>query len=71
MANLMATRHALQREDDAAKFCFEQGRSDGVAVVPPTEARLLAMRDASGLADQRIGFISEHRDFRHGRESCH
>src|SRR5260370_53631 len=62
MADLTAMRHAVQSEDDAIEFCFEQGWSDGLPVVPPTEARVQAMLDASGLAaDHQIGFIPERR----------
>jgi hypothetical protein len=62
MADLTAMRHAVQSEDDAIEFCFERGWSDGLPVVPPTEARVQAMLDASGLAaDHQIGFIPERR----------
>src|SRR5260370_41640960 len=62
MADLREMRHAVQSEDDAIEFCFEQGWSDGLPVVPPTEARVQAMLDASGLAaDHQIGVIPERR----------
>jgi hypothetical protein len=50
--------------DDAIEFCFEQGWSDGLPVVPPTPGKVQAMLDAAGLdPGQEIAFIA-HRAVR-------
>jgi hypothetical protein len=46
---------------DAVEFCFDQGWSDGLPVIPPTEARVRAMLEAARLEpDHQVAFI-EHR----------
>jgi hypothetical protein len=60
-ATLTSRRHRVDDTIDAIDFCFDQGWSDGLPVVPPTEARVRAMLDAVGLAaDHQVGVI-EHR----------
>lgn len=60
MAELSSMRHAVAAADDAIEFCFEQGWSDGLPVVPPTEERVRAMLAAARLdPKQQIGFIPE------------
>jgi hypothetical protein len=55
------TLHTLDDATDPVEFCFQQGWSDGLPVVPPTEARVRAMLDAAKLApDQQIGYV-DHR----------
>ncbi len=61
-ATLTSTRHRVQDDADAIEFCFQQGWTDGLPVVPPTEARVRGLLDAAGLDPQRqIGFVT-HRD---------
>jgi hypothetical protein len=62
MSGLTASRHAVDSAQDAIEFCYEQGWSDGLPVVPPTAAKVQAMLDAAGLqADQELGYIPERR----------
>jgi hypothetical protein len=59
---LTSLRHGVAASDDAIEFCFEQGWSDGLPVVPPTAPKVQAMLDAARLApDQQIGYIPERR----------
>lgn len=39
----VATRHTLQDAADPIQYCYEQGWTDGLPVVPPTEERVAAM----------------------------
>jgi len=58
---LTSKRHKVDDVADAIEFCFEQGWSDGLPVVPPTEKSVRAMLDAARLEpDHQVGFI-EHR----------
>jgi hypothetical protein len=58
---LMSKRHTVEDAADLVEFCFEQGWSDGLPVVPPTEARVRAMLDAAKLAaDHQVGYV-DHR----------
>ncbi|CAN5733038.1 hypothetical protein BH09PSE5_BH09PSE5_47170 [soil metagenome] len=62
MSELLALRHQIESEGDVIDYCYEQGWSDGLPVVPPTEGRVKAMLDACGLApDAQIGYIPERR----------
>jgi hypothetical protein len=59
-ATLSSKRHRVD-ELDPIEFCFEQGWSDGLPVVPPTEARVRKMLEAVKLPpDHQVGYI-EHR----------
>jgi hypothetical protein len=45
--------------DDAVEFCFEQGWSDGLPVIPPTADRVREMLEATGLAaDHQVTFVA-------------
>jgi hypothetical protein len=61
-APLTSTRHRVDGGlDDAVEFCFEQGWTDGLPVVPPTEAKVRAMLAAAGLdPTQQLAYV-EHR----------
>jgi hypothetical protein len=61
-ATLTSKRHPVEGDlDDAIEFCFRQGWTDGLPVVPPTEARVRAMLEAARLeAKQQVTYI-EHR----------
>src|SRR2546425_10323906 len=43
------------------EFCFEQGGTDGLRVVPPTEARARAMLEAADLDPKQQAAYTEHR----------
>jgi hypothetical protein len=62
MATVLGSkRHTVDDTADAIEYCFQQGWSDGLPVVPPTEARVRRMLEAVGLApDHQVGYI-EHR----------
>ena len=56
---LTSKRFPVQDVDDAIEFCFGQGWSDGLPVVPPTEAKVRAMLEAAGLEPrQEIGYVA-------------
>lgn len=58
-ATLTSKRHAVADPGDAIEFCFQQGWTDGLPVVPPTEARVRAMLEAARLAPgQQVGYIA-------------
>jgi hypothetical protein len=59
-SELLSLRHPVESIEDGIEFCYNQGWSDGLPVVPPTEGRVRAMLDAARLKpEQRIGFIEE------------
>src|SRR5678815_3012037 len=56
---LASKRFAVDDLTQAMDLCFEKGWTDGLPVVPPTEAPVQAMLDAVGLApDKEIAFIT-------------
>ncbi len=56
---LASKRHHVPDTVDLVEFCFQQGWSDGLPVVPPTVDRVQTMLEAAGLdAKQEIGFIT-------------
>ena len=56
---LSSKRHHVPDTVDLVEFCWEQGWSDGLPVVPPTVDRVETMLAAAGLdAKQEIGFIT-------------
>src|SRR4030095_4021663 len=58
-ATLTSKRFVAQDEAGAIEMAFEKGWSDGLPVVPPTEARVRAMLDAAGPAPgQQVGFVA-------------
>src|SRR5215471_14385362 len=55
---LTSKRYQVQDVGDAIEFCFQQGWTDGLPVVPPTPERVGAMLEAARLAPpQQIAFI--------------
>src|SRR3970282_925519 len=55
---LSSKRHAVEDLNHAIEFCYQQGWTDGLPVVPPTEPAVRAMLDAAGLApDTQSAFI--------------
>jgi hypothetical protein len=57
MATLTSKRHKVE-DLDAVEFCFQQGWTDGLPVIPPTEDRVWTMLKAADLApDAQVGFI--------------
>ena len=58
---LTSKRHQVQATSDPVEFCFQQGWTDGLPVVPPTADRVGAMLEAARLAPgKQIAFV-EHR----------
>ena len=58
-STLVSNRYAVDDLAQAIELCFEKGWTDGLPVVPPTEARVRAMLDAAGLApDKEIAYIT-------------
>src|SRR6266542_4196145 len=58
-ATLTSKRYQVQDAADAIEFCFQQGWTDGLPVVPPTPDRVSAMLDAAGLEpDKEVCFIT-------------
>jgi len=57
MASLTSKRHKVE-DLDATEFCFQQGWTDGLPVVPPTEDRVWAMLKAANLKpEDQVGYI--------------
>src|SRR2546423_786544 len=57
MPTLTSKRHKVE-DLDAAEFCFQQGWTDGLPVIPPTEDRVLQMLKAANLKpDDQVGYI--------------
>jgi hypothetical protein len=58
---LTSKRHQVQATGDPVEFCFQQGWTDGLPVVPPTADRVSAMLEAARLPPgKQIAFV-EHR----------
>src|SRR5881296_2472874 len=58
-ATLTSKRHAVHDRGDAIEFCFAQGWTDGLPVVPPTADRVGRMLEGAGLnPKQEIGFVA-------------
>src|SRR5262249_58325785 len=56
---LTSKRHAVQDLSHAIEFCYQQGWTDGLPVVPPTEQAVRIMLDAAGLEPgQELCFIT-------------
>ena len=56
---LTSKRYQVQDVGDAMEFCFQQGWTDGLPVVPPTPERVGAMLEAARLApQQQVAFIT-------------
>jgi hypothetical protein len=59
---LTSKRHQVEGGlDDAIEFCFQQGWTDGLPVVPPTAAKVQAMLDGAGLDPKHQVSYVEHR----------
>ena len=59
-ATLTSKRFTVRDDTDAIELAFDQGWSDGLPVVPPTEARVRAMLDAVRLEPpQQVAFIRD------------
>src|SRR2546428_14138905 len=57
-AQLTARRHNVE-VGDAIEFCFAQGWTDGLPVVPPTPDRVARMLEGARLdPKQEIGFVA-------------
>src|SRR2546423_8647927 len=60
MATLPSKRLTVRDEADAIETPYDRGWSDGLPVVPPTEARVRAMLEAAHLPpDHQIGVIRD------------
>jgi len=58
-SKISARRHQFVGWEEAEEYYIEQGLTDGLPIVPPTEARVQAMLDYAGLGpDQVIGVES-------------
>ncbi|HKB24038.1 MAG TPA: hypothetical protein VKG64_03205 [Methylomirabilota bacterium] len=58
-STLTSTRYKVQDAADAIEFCFQQGWTDGLPVVPPTADRVAAMLEAARLdPKQQVGFVA-------------
>ena len=56
---LTSKRLSVQDEAEAVETAFEKGWSDGLPIVPPTEARVRAMLEAARLEPgQQVGFVA-------------
>ena len=59
-ATLTSKRFTVRDDTDAIELAFDKGWSDGLPVVPPTEARVRAMLDAVRLEPpQQVAFIRD------------
>src|SRR5688572_20422527 len=58
-STLTSKRYSVEGIEQAIDMCFDHGWTDGLPVVPPTEARVRAMLEAARLEpDQQIAFIT-------------
>ena len=58
-ATLTSKRITARDEAEAVELAFTRGWSDGLPVVPPTEARVRAMLEAAKLEpDRQVAFIT-------------
>jgi len=56
---LTSKHHRVEEAADAIEFCFQQGWTDGLPVVPPTTERVGALLEAARLdPKQEIGFVA-------------
>jgi hypothetical protein len=56
---LASKRFAVPDLNHAIEFCYQQGWTDGLPVVPPTERAVCAMLDSAGLEpDKQVAFIT-------------
>jgi hypothetical protein len=52
--DLRAAQHDVPATVDAVEECYRRGWTDGLPVVPPTEAKVTAMLAAAGLAPEHV-----------------
>src|SRR3990172_7245296 len=58
-ATLTSKRHRVEDPADAIEFCFQQGWTDGLPVIPPTQDPVVTMLEPPRLdAKQEIGFVA-------------
>jgi hypothetical protein len=58
---LVSKRYTVEDPGAAIELCFEKGWTDGLPVIPPTEARVRAMLEAARIEpDNEVAFV-EHR----------
>lgn len=50
----LAARHSVPNDTDPIQFCYDQGWTDGLPVVPPTEERVRAMLAGTRLAASTV-----------------
>src|SRR5262245_8758828 len=56
---LSSKRYPVEDLAHAIDFCYDQGWTDGLPVVPPTEERVRAMLDGAAVAaDHEVTFIT-------------
>jgi hypothetical protein len=51
---MSATRHSLTEAEDPIQYCYDRGWTDGLPVVPPTEARVAAMLAGTTLPREQV-----------------
>ena len=51
---LQSSKHPVADPGDAIEYCYQQGWTDGLPVVPPTEDRVRPFLDAMGLAPEAV-----------------
>lgn len=57
---LKSNRHPVADVGEAIEFCYRQGWTDGLPVIPPTAEKVEAMLEAAKLEpDHEVGFIPE------------
>jgi hypothetical protein len=54
MVDLASKRYPVDDLSQAIEFCFEKGWTDGLPVVPPTEASIRRLLDAAALAPDQV-----------------
>jgi hypothetical protein len=59
---LESIRHQVADSDEAIDFCFRQGWSDGLPVVPPTEDRVTRMVEGAGRSPEDVAGVIADRD---------
>ncbi len=56
---LGSRRHAVNDVADAIEFCYRQGWTDGLPVIPPTPERVMAMLDSAEVSpEHQIAYIA-------------
>ena len=64
VANRRASTYEVEGTQDLTEECYRRGWTDGLPVIPPTEARIAEMLDYVGLAPEHvIGEVPVRRRF--------